>query len=122
MALRTFAILFGIIFLFIGVIGFMPFFIIDGNVLGVFQLESMHSTVYIVSGLIALLASIQAAYAKLYFQIIGMIYAILAGIGFWQSGDLMVMQVNYADNVIHAAIAIFALFLGFMLSAPQPHR
>lgn len=118
MALRYFSIIFGLAFLFLGVMGYMPFFVQDGHLFGLLEANSLLNAVHIVTGLIALLASTEAAYAKLYLQIIGIIYALLAAIGFWQAGDLMVMHASRPDNLLHAVFAFIALLVGF-LSRPR---
>lgn len=114
MCLRFLAIIFGLVFLFIGVAGFMPVFNQDGLLLGLFEVNLVHNFVHIGSGVIALLSSVTVNYARWYFRIFGVIYGLVAIAGFVNAGDLGVMHMNMADNVLHTVIAFVALYLGFL--------
>lgn len=113
-ALRVFALLFGLAFLAGGVMGFLPQFVIDGDLLGYFEINSTHNMVHLVSGVLALLAASTASYSRLYFQVFGIIYGIVTILGFVLGGDLYVMHVNFADNILHLVISIISLYLGFL--------
>jgi len=113
--LRIMAILFGIFFIFAGVAGFLPTFTTDDLLFGYFQVDSMHNIVHIASGVLAIMASTSFKYTRWYFQIFGIIYAIVAIVGFWRGGDLFFMTVNFADNILHTVIGVVALYLGFFV-------
>jgi len=110
--LRLFAILFGIAFIFAGVAGFLPAFTIHGYLFDFFEVDTMHNIVHIVSGVLAIMASTSFKYTKLYFLIFGIIYLLVAIAGFWRHGDLFVMHVNMADNILHMSIGVVASYLG----------
>lgn len=110
--LRMFAILFGIFFIFIGVAGFLPGFSTDGLLFGYFQVDMMHNIVHITTGVIGIMSATNYNYTRLFFQVFGIIYAVVAIVGFWR-GDLILMPVNFADNVLHTVIGVAALYLGF---------
>lgn len=112
--LRTIAVLFGIGFIFAGVAGFLPQFTTDGLLLGYFEVDMMHNIVHLVSGVLAIMAATSYRYSRLYFQIFGVIYAIVTIIGFVRGGDIFIMHVNMADNFLHLGISIIALYLGFL--------
>lgn len=112
--LRFFAILFGIVFICVGVAGFLPSFNPNGLLLGYFEVNMMHNIVHIVSGVIAIMAATSYRYARLYFQVFGIVYGLVAILGFVTGGDLMMMHVNTADNFLHVFIAVVALYLGFL--------
>ena len=113
--LRIMAILFGITFIFAGVAGFLPSFTTDGLLFGYFAVDSMHNIAHIVSGVIAIMAATSPKYTRWYFQIFGIIYAVVAIVGFWRGGDLYIMTVNFADNILHTVIGVVALYLGFFV-------
>lgn len=110
--LKFLAILFGIAFIFAGVAGFLPSFTTDGLLFGYFAVDSMHNIVHVVSGVLAIMSATSAKYTRLYFQIFGVVYTIVAVLGFWR-GELLMMQMNMADNFLHLGIGVVALFLGF---------
>lgn len=113
MTLRIIAVIFGIAFIFVGVAGFIPAFMINDYLFGFFEINAMHNFVHIISGVIAIMAATSYRYTRLYFQIFGVIYALVAILGFWRNGDLFMMHVNMADNFLHTGIAVVALYLGF---------
>src|SRR5690348_18389020 len=84
---KTLGMLFGIVFLAIGILGFVPGITKDEMLLGIFHVNAAHSIVHIVSGAIFLFASMSGAgAARLWFQVFGAIYAIVAVLGF-MNGD-----------------------------------
>ncbi len=114
--LKTAAILFGVVFLAVGVLGFVPGITNNEMLLGIFHVNAAHSAVHLLSGAIALwtgLASV--AHARLYFRVFGVVYALVAVLGF-SAGDGMVLGLisnNMPDTWLHVAIAVVALTLGF---------
>lgn len=111
--MRLLAIILGIAFIFFGVAGFLPAFNQDGLLFGFFTSSGMHNIIHIVTGVIAIMAATSDRYARLYFQVIGLLYTAIAIWGFWTGGDLYMMQVQQADNVLHIVIGVIALLIGF---------
>jgi hypothetical protein len=111
--LRIIAVLFGIAFIFGGVAGFLPSFTSNGLLLGWFQVDSMHNMVHIVSGVLAIMSATSYRYTRLYFKLFGVLYGLLAIVGFVWGGQSMMMHINMADNFLHLGIAAAALYLGF---------
>lgn len=109
---RLLAILFGIAFIFIGISGFFHVFMTNGLVFGFLEMGTMLSIVYVLSGVLAIMAATSFHYARLYFQIVGIIYALMAILGFWRH-NLFIAHVNFSDNLMHAVIGIIALIIGF---------
>lgn len=117
--LRALAVIFGIVFIFAGVAGFLPDFTQDGLLFGFFQVDSMHNIAHIATGVIAIMAATSFNFTKLFFQIFGIIYAVVAIVGFWRGGDLFIMNVNFADNILHTVIGVVMLYLGFFVKKQQ---
>ncbi len=116
--LKTLAIVFGVVFLLVGVLGFVPGVTNDQMLLGIFHVNAAHNVVHLLSGAVALWAGLTStAYARMYFRIFGIVYAIVAVLGF-VSGDGMLLGLisnNTADTWLHVAIAVVALILGFVV-------
>ena len=112
--LKTAAIIFGIFFIVAGIGGFVPALAPGGHLFGVFMVDPVHNWVHILSGLAALVSAFAGA-ARKYFQIFGIIYGLVAVIGFFYGNSplLGIMGHNVADIWLHIAIAAVALFLGF---------
>jgi Domain of unknown function (DUF4383) len=80
---KTLGIIFGILFLVGGVLGFVPGVSQDGMYVGLFMVNAAHNLVHSASGAIFLVASLSgAAAARWWFRIFGVIYAAVAIVGF----------------------------------------
>jgi hypothetical protein len=113
---KTAAVIFGIVFLAIGILGFVPGITTDDMLLGIFMVNPAHSVVHIVSGIIFLIAAMAGAGAsRTWFQIFGIIYAIVAIWGFavGTGNTLWVVSNNPAVTWLHVVLAVIMLFLGF---------
>ena len=119
--LKTAALIFGVFFIIAGIGGFIPGLAPahgDGRMLfGIFMVGPVHNVVHIASGVVALVCAMMGAgAARKYFQIFGIVYALVAVIGFFYGNTpiLGMMEHNVADIGLHIAIAAVALYLGFM--------
>lgn len=116
--LKKLAILFGVVFLAVGVLGFTPLTNDDDLLLGIFQVSALHNVIHILSGVAALVGAMEEKYAKLYFQIFGVVYAVVAVVGWVQQTTVLgVIDVNTADNVLHTVLAVAILGIGFGVKA-----
>jgi len=116
--MKNLAIIFGVVFVVLGILGFIPAFTPSGMLFGAFAVNPLHNAVYLISGAVALAVGLSSERASIvYFQVFGIIYAIVAVLGFARGNmPLMGMANNYADAVLHLVIAIVALYIGFMHS------
>ena len=113
---KTFGMLFGIVFLAVGILGFVPGVTTNDMLLGIFMVNKVHSIVHIASGAIFLIASIAGAgAARLWFQLFGIIYAIVAVLGFMNPNGMLfgMMSNNPADTWLHVVLAVAMLAIGF---------
>ena len=113
---KTFGMLFGIVFLAVGILGFVPGVTINDMLLGIFMVNKVHSIVHIASGAIFLIASMAGAgAARLWFQLFGIIYAIVAVLGFMNPNGMLfgMMSNNPADTWLHVVLAVAMLGIGF---------
>jgi hypothetical protein len=113
---KTFGMLFGIVFLAVGILGFVPGVTKDEMLLGIFHVNTVHSVVHIVSGAIFLFASMAGAgAARLWFKLFGLIYAVVAVLGFMNpNGPILGMiSNNPATTWLHVALAAAMLLIGF---------
>src|SRR5262249_7991346 len=112
----TLGIVFGLSFLLGGILGFVPGITDDDMFLGVFMVNTAHSIMHIVSGAIFLVACLMGARAaRLCFQIFGVVYAVVAAIGF-KVGEGMIFGIisnNRYDSWGHAGLALILLLVGF---------
>jgi hypothetical protein len=108
--------IFGFVLVAIGIMGFIPALTPDGHLLGIFHVDTPHNLIHLASGLAALITGYTSARAsRLYFQIFGVVYGLVAVLGLF-AGDndiLGVVANNMSDVALHVAIAGTALYLGF---------
>jgi len=113
---KTLAILFGVVFLAIGILGFVPGITKDEMLLGIFMVNTVHSVIHIVSGVVFLLAGMGGAGAsRMWFQIFGLIYAVVAIMGFVVGNGMIfnLISNNTADTWLHVVLAVVMLLIGF---------
>jgi Domain of unknown function (DUF4383) len=117
--LKTAAILFGIVFLLVGVLGFVPGITTTGQMLlGIFHVNAVHNIVHLLSGAVALITGLTStAAARMYFRVFGIVYALVAILGFFIGNGLLLGLIsnNMADTWLHVLIALVALALGFVV-------
>jgi hypothetical protein len=100
----------GIVLLVVGVLGFfMP-----SPLLGLFMVDPVHNVVHILSGVVGLwAASTGYQYSRLFLMIFGLVYALVAVLGFATGGVLGLFMVDMNDNYLHAAIGAVCLIAAF---------
>ncbi len=114
--LKTSAIVFGVVFLVIGLLGFFPAFAPAGYLFGLFQVGVIHNLVHLITGGVAIAMAMSGERsARLYFQIFGVVYGVVAVLGlFYGNAPLLgIMAHNWGDVWLHVVIAGVALYLGF---------
>jgi len=114
MTAKTAAIVLGIILVLFGLLGF-----VNNPELGVFAAGPGNDIVHIVAGLILLAGAFTSLGSGMALKIVGVIYAIVAIIGFFMVGaDGMLLgfiTMNDADKWLHVVVAIVILAAGFGL-------
>lgn len=100
----------GIVLLAMGIIGFF-----NNPVIGLFEVDTIHNIIHLVSGLVAIGAVLTGeSYARLFLIVFGIVYAIVAVIGFVGNGNILgIFTTNRADDYLHTAIALVSLSIGF---------
>lgn len=114
--IEKFAWLFGIVFLAVGVLGFVPGITQDGLLLGIFEVDTLHNVIHLLSGALALGAVLAGGYARRYFQVFGVVYGLVAVVGLVEGDTVLgLISTNMADHLLHVIIAAAALWIGFGL-------
>jgi hypothetical protein len=113
---KTAAILFGLVFLLVGILGFVPAITKDEMLLGIFHVNFAHNLVHLASGAVFLLCGMAGASAsRTFFRIFGIVYALVAALGFYY-GDQPILGLisnNMPVVWLHVVLAVVMLFLGF---------
>ena len=119
---KTMGMLFGIVFLAVGILGFVPGVTTTGPdgmpmLLGIFMVNTVHSIVHIASGAVFLFASMAGAGpARLWFKIFGVVYALVAIMGFVVGNGMIfgLISNNTNDTWLHVVLAAVMLYFGFV--------
>ena len=120
--MRKLGIVWGILFLLGGILGFVPGITEHEMFLGIFMVNTAHGLMHIVSGAVFLAASsLGTTAARLWFLIFGAFYAVLAVIGF-QVGEGMIFRLisnNTYDSWGHAGLALVLLLIGLVATKQE---
>src|SRR5215203_4982653 len=122
--MQTVALVMGVVFLLVGILGFIPGITTQydtmsmaghesrGMLLGVFQVSYLHNMVHVVFGVVGVLAS------RAYLLFGGIIYLVLWIYGLVAGGATSAnfVPVNNADNWLHLALAIVMIGAALLLS------
>ncbi len=110
---KNLIILFGVVFVVVGLLGFIPNPIVGTN--GIFVTNTIHNLVHLISGILFLIIGFSAAGSSSSALIIfGVVYGLVAILGFiGQTTILGLGSVNLYDNVLHVVLALAFLIGGF---------
>ena len=124
------AMLFGIIFLLVGILGFIPGITSnfddlgfagrdsEAELLGIFQVSVLHNIVHALFGVAGLLAASSWAASKNYFVWGGVLYLILWLYGLLIDNDSSAnfIPINEPDNWLHFVLGVAMLATGYLVS------
>jgi len=130
MTAKTTALIFGFIFIAVGLLGFIGNPIIANSEKAMFHADTIHSIVHIGSGVLFLLFALAAPSSVATFLIVfGIVYLLIGVIGFFSIGTtgmgkvLGILNVNRADNYLHVGLGIIIFVAGFASrKVPAPSR
>src|SRR5579884_1929679 len=113
---RLFALVIGIVFLLVGILGFVlnP---TGGSLLGIFAVNIEHNVIHVLVGVLGILAAF-TGWSRLYAQALGVVYLLVGILGFISplapGGMLLgLIHINLADNLLHLVVGALAAFIGF---------
>jgi hypothetical protein len=126
---RTFALIFGIIYLLVGVLGFIPGLYTHttdmphpsveaghGYLLGMFPINILHNIVHLLIGVWGLAASRSIGGARLFAQVLAVFYGLLAILGLIPATNMTfgLIPIHGNDVWLHALTALIAAYFGFV--------
>jgi hypothetical protein len=131
------ALLVGLVFLLVGVLGFIPGVTTnydelkfaghdsDAQLLGIFDVSILHNIIHLVLGLAGLALSRTMVGARQYLIGGGVIYLAIFVYGLiWgaDEGGANFVPMNWADNILHLALGVGMVGLGVVLGKEEPVR
>ena len=119
MTAKTAALVIGVIFIAVGLLGFIDNPVIADSETAIFHADTVHNTVHIISGVLFVLVALAApAFSATFMIIFGIVYLAIGIIGFVTIGEegmgkvLGFLHVNGADNYLHIALGIVIALAG----------
>ena len=107
------SIIIGVLFLIVGLLGFIPNPIVGTTENVIFHADSLHSIIHIASGALFILVGLALpASAPGFMMLFGIVYLFLGVLGLINIGTsgegtlLGFLHVNGADNILHVALGI----------------
>ncbi len=123
MSAKTAALVIGLLFIAVGLLGYVDNPVIGESATAIFHADSVHNIVHIVSGVLFLLVAYASpANAAMFCKVFGTVYLLLGVIGLFRIGSdgmttlLGFLHVNGADNYLHIALGLAILLVGFAVS------
>ena len=128
-AVQSAALLAGIVFLALGILGFVPGITTHygdlsfagpdsgAKLLGIFQTSILHNVVHLLFGLVGIAMARSWEGARTFLIGGGVVYLVLFVYGLLAHGDSSAnfIPVNSADNVLHVAFGVAMIVLGLVL-------
>ena len=130
-AVQTLAFLVGVVFLLVGVLGFIPGITTNygdlsfaghdsgAKLLGLFQVSILHNIVHALFGVAGIALARTLSSARLFLIGGGVIYLVLFAYGLLvdKVSDANFVRVNNADNILHLGLGIGMIVLGLAASS-----
>jgi hypothetical protein len=122
---RTVALILGVVYVLVGVLGFIPGITAQGGdfadmpsasgaILGIFPVNVLHNVVHLAIGAALLYGSTSTPLAIVVSRVIGVVYLLVGVIGFFSADTFGLMPIGGADILLHLASAAVLLYIGFM--------
>jgi hypothetical protein len=127
MKAKTASLLIGVVFIAVGLLGFVDNPIIGDSDDAIFHADTLHNLVHIISGSLLVLVALAApASASMVLIVFGVVYAIIGIVGFLSIGSegmgkvLGFLHVNGADNFLHIALGVIIFISGVASRKVRP--
>ena len=125
---KKLALVFGIVFILVGILGIVGSPIVGAT--GIFETNSLHDIVHLLVGIVLLAVAVMApASSAMWLKIFGVVYLVIAVLGFLlvpSGGELLgLVHTNMSDHVLHVVLAVVLFLAGHLAgknssSAPMP--
>ena len=115
---QTVALIFGAIYLAVGIIGFLPFLggsltMTNTKLLGLFNINLLHNLVHVVIGIAGLAAVTSLPNSRRFCQVVGVILLLLGVLGVVVANPLGLLYIGGLDIALHLVTGAVLAYFGF---------
>jgi hypothetical protein len=110
----------GIVYVAVGILGFVPGITSDGLLLGIFAVNALHNIAHLALGAALIWGSMSAAITTVN-RAMAVVFAVLV-IASFVAPIVEQLPLNPPDTVLHLASAALTAYLGFFAPAAEPSR
>jgi len=110
----------GILYVAIGILGFVPGITSDGLLLGIFAVNALHNIAHLVLGAVLIWGSMSAAITTVN-KAMAVVFGVLV-IASFIAPILEQLPLNPPDTILHLASAAITAYLGFFAGSAAPSR
>ena len=119
------ALIFGAIYLAVGILGFLPFLggsvtMTNSKLLGLFNINLLHNLVHVVIGIAGLAAAASLANSRRFCQVVGVVLLLLGVLGVFVANPLGLLYIGELDVPLHLVSGAVLAYFGF--AAPVSTR
>lgn len=121
---RTVALVLGVVYVLIGILGFVPPFVTgeapadmpsaSGLLLGIFPINAVHNVVHLVIGAALLYGATATPMAVMVAKVVGIVYLAVGLLGLVAPDTFGLMPIGGVDILLHLGTAAVLLYIGFM--------
>lgn len=130
---RTVALVFGAVFVLVGILGFVPgittqadsvqgMTVADGAILGLVPVNAFANIFHILVGAILLYASTRHDLAVLVSRVLGVAYLLIGLLGLVDANGFNLLPLGGVEMLVHFATAAVLLLVGFLAAGDQEGR
>lgn len=115
---KTYASVVGGVLLLLGVAGFLM-----KDLVGMIHFVPAQNIFHIASGVVGVYSGVRGKKLPIAFaRVFGLVYTLVAILGFMHIGQLSPLELNATYNVVHLAVGLLGLAVGFKSSKPELAR
>ncbi len=122
---QTVSLVFGVVYLAVGILGFLPF--LGGsytqtstNLLGIFPINLLHNLVHAIIGIAGIAGAASLASARTFCQVVGVVLLLLGVVGIFLPEPLGLLNIGGVDIALHLVTGGILAYFGF--AAPATAR
>ena len=113
-AVQTAALVSGLFYVVVGVLGFLPFAHPNGALIGLFKVNAIDDLAHVLIGVAGLAAAASVSNARVFCQIVGTVLSLLGIIGFFVQHPLGLLNLGGGDIALHLIGGAILVYFGFL--------